>query len=81
MAKAFRCRLIPLIGIILLTGFLVMAAGCSTKKHKEVNNMDYQNVTQDISGIMVQNLDGEAVELESLWKNRRIVLTFLRHFG
>ena len=36
---------------------------------------------QPLTGITVQDFDGKAVELESLWADRRIVLTFFRHFG
>jgi hypothetical protein len=35
----------------------------------------------DVSGLTVLNTEGEVVDLESLWRGRRIILTFLRHFG
>jgi len=35
----------------------------------------------DVTGLTVLDLEKNAVELASLWRNRRIVLTFLRHFG
>lgn len=35
----------------------------------------------DVSGLTVLDTGGDVVELESLWRNRRIVLVFLRHFG
>ena len=34
-----------------------------------------------LKGVTVERLNGEKVELESLWADRRIVLTFFRHFG
>jgi peroxiredoxin len=31
--------------------------------------------------IQVVNADGEAIELSSLWADKPVVLSFLRHFG
>jgi hypothetical protein len=33
------------------------------------------------AGLTVTNLNNEAVAVESLWKDRRAVLVFLRHYG
>ena len=35
----------------------------------------------DVSGLTVLDTEKNIVEMESLWRDRRIVLTFLRHFG
>lgn len=34
-----------------------------------------------ISELKVKNLDDEEIKLSSLWKNKTVVLVFLRHFG
>ena len=41
----------------------------------------YETLQEKISGLTVTSLDSEAVAVESLWENRRLVLVFLRHFG
>jgi hypothetical protein len=43
--------------------------------------MTYDELKANITGITVQSLEGEEIELDSLWADRRIVLAFLRHFG
>jgi hypothetical protein len=43
--------------------------------------MDYKDLEKRVSKLTVRDIQGEAVEIESLWADRRIVLTFLRHFG
>ena len=43
--------------------------------------MNYEQVASKIAGLTVRSVKGEDVALESLWKNRRVVLAFLRHFG
>jgi hypothetical protein len=35
----------------------------------------------NVSGLTVLNIEKEVVPLESLWRDRQIILTFLRHFG
>lgn len=35
----------------------------------------------DVTGLTVLDMEKNVVELESLWRGRRMVLTFLRHFG
>jgi len=37
--------------------------------------------TPNISGLTVLGMEKEVVQLASLWHGRRIILTFLRHFG
>ena len=34
-----------------------------------------------IRGVSVLNLDASPVAMDSLWKDRRVALVFLRHFG
>jgi len=43
--------------------------------------MDYKELEKRVSKLTVLDIEGEAVEIESLWKDRRIILAFLRHFG
>lgn len=71
---------IPLYGICFIA-LLLAAYGCATKKNKEANVTAYQDLKQKISGVMVKSIDGKEVALESLWKERRVVIGFLRHFG
>ena len=69
-----------LLFVTLLGG--LMLSGCSSTYQTSGEIMKYDdNLKARLKGITVRNLNGEAVELESLWKNRRIVLTFFRHFG
>jgi len=35
----------------------------------------------DVTGLTVLNIEKDVVQLESLWRDRKIILTFLRHFG
>ncbi|MBA2881516.1 hypothetical protein HNR65_001843 [Desulfosalsimonas propionicica] len=43
--------------------------------------MDYQDLKPRITGVKIENLQQEIVELVSVWKNRTVLLSFLRHFG
>lgn len=43
--------------------------------------MTYDELRPRIAGISVTGLDGKEMALESLWRARRVVLVFLRHFG
>ncbi len=43
--------------------------------------MIFEEMKPLIAGVTVQSLQKKEVVLESLWKERRIVLAFLRHFG
>lgn len=43
--------------------------------------MNYEQLSPRIAGLTVKNTAGEDVVLESLWKDRQVVLAFLRHFG
>jgi hypothetical protein len=43
--------------------------------------MTYDELKLRIAGIAVTGIDGKIVALESLWRARRVVLVFLRHFG
>lgn len=38
-------------------------------------------VPTDAARAKVRDLDGNEVELQSLWAERSVVLVFLRHFG
>ncbi len=37
--------------------------------------------TPDVFGLTVLDINGDAAQMVSLWRDRKIVLTFLRHFG
>lgn len=43
--------------------------------------MQYDDLKPRLGGVTVQNLRGEMVDLESIWKERAVLLAFLRHFG
>jgi len=43
--------------------------------------MDEKLMIPEVRGLTVLDLEKNAVEMVSLWHDRRIVLTFLRHFG
>ena len=60
---------------------LLAALGCSTKNNKEANVTEYQDLKKKVSGVLVKTVEGKEVALDSLWKDRRIVLGFTRHFG
>jgi hypothetical protein len=70
-------------GILLLVLFsCIISMGCASRYQKSGGTLnDDDEFQKRISGLTVQRLDGEPVELESLWKDRRIVLTFFRQFG
>lgn len=67
--------------IILLLFLCVFTIGCGTKQPSQENTMNDQALFQSVHGLTVQNLDGEAVAMDSLWQDRKVVLVFLRHFG
>jgi len=37
--------------------------------------------TPDVSGLTVLNMENKVVQLKTLWRDRKIILAFLRHFG
>jgi hypothetical protein len=41
----------------------------------------FDRVPPELGTVVIRDLDGAAVELGSLWRDRPIVLVFLRHFG
>lgn len=66
--------------MVLLNSLVFMS--CSSKCHSSKDNIKYDDHFQSsLAGITVRNLDGEDVELESLWSDRRVILTFFRHYG
>lgn len=38
-------------------------------------------VTKKLAPLVLQDVDGRDVRLDSLWKKQPIVLVFIRHFG
>lgn len=40
-----------------------------------------KDLAERVAGLTVLDIKKNAVELPSLWSDRRIVLTFFRHFG
>lgn len=67
--------------IILSLILCFLMIGCGTKQPSKEANMDDQALFHSLQGLTVQNVDGEPVEMDSLWKDRKVVLVFLRHFG
>ncbi len=65
--------------LFILSCFLVM--GCSSKQNQKSVSMNYDQLSLKIAGLKVKNTKGEEVVLESLWKDKRVVVAFLRHFG
>lgn len=60
----------------------LMFIGCSSKQFKTGGNMTFDDEVKTVlKGVTVKNLNGEPVELQSLWTDRRIILTFFRHYG
>jgi hypothetical protein len=46
-----------------------------------MQNNSYDVLHRKTDGLTVSSLDNEAVAVESLWQDQRVVLVFLRHFG
>ena len=40
-----------------------------------------EKVPADAAGAKLRDLDGNELDLQSLWAERPVVLVFLRHFG
>ena len=40
-----------------------------------------KDLAESVAGLTVLDIRNNVVELPSLWSDRRIVLTFFRHFG
>jgi hypothetical protein len=51
------------------------------KGRKSMQNNSYDVLYKKTIGLTVSSLDNEAVAVESLWQDQRVVLVFLRHFG
>ncbi len=58
-----------------------LVVGCSGKQNQRSVTMNYEQLSSKIQGLTVKNTEGGDVVLESLWKDRQVVLAFLRHFG
>jgi peroxiredoxin len=46
-----------------------------------MSNKSKLKVSEAAPDLQVVNADGETINLSSVWANKPIVLTFLRHFG
>ena len=46
-----------------------------------MTDLNEKALAPDVSGLTVLSIEKDIVQLDSLWHDRRIVLTFLRHFG
>ncbi len=44
-------------------------------------DLNEKSTAPDVSGLTVLSMEKNVVQLGSLWHERQIVLTFLRHFG
>ncbi len=67
--------------LIILAILCLPAMVCAAQDQAADDALDYGQLEKRIAGLTVQNLAGEAVALESIWEQRRVVLAFLRHFG
>ncbi len=65
--------------MFILAGFI--ASGCSTRHNNKGVPMSYDRLSARLSEVKIKKLDGEEIPLSSLWTDRRVVVTFLRHFG
>ncbi|MBS3756946.1 MAG: hypothetical protein KGY56_14705 [Desulfobacterales bacterium] len=45
------------------------------------NNMTCDELKPRLAGVQVKDLKSDSIAIESLWVNRPILLSFLRHFG
>ena len=50
-------------------------SGQSVSKQRRLQSGDFA------PNVQVVNADGETIELSSLWSDKPVVLSFLRHFG
>ena len=65
--------------ILLISGLFLTA--CSVKGSEPMPNNAYNTLHSKIADLTVNNLDDQAVAVDSLWEDRRVVLVFLRHYG
>ncbi len=43
--------------------------------------MAYAELKPRLAKVKVKNMNGESLDIESLWADRPVLLSFLRHFG
>jgi len=43
--------------------------------------MTYDELKSRLAGVTVNNFKGDSIDLESLWADRPVLLSFVRHFG
>ncbi len=68
-----------IIVLMILCGLLL--TGCSIKGSKPMPSDAYDALQPEIDNLTVRSLEDQAVALEDLWQDRRVVLVFLRHYG
>jgi hypothetical protein len=39
------------------------------------------SINKQVAGVTIKALDGSEVELASLWKDRKVAIIWLRHYG
>jgi hypothetical protein len=66
---------------ILLLKTLDLSERCWKKGGKSMKDNAYEMLRPKIAGLTVNNLNNEAVAVDRLWQDRRVVLVFLRHYG
>jgi len=64
-----------------ITPHLGLFTTLSTKINTKETIMNTNELFENVQGLTVLNLQREPVVLDSLWKDRRVALAFLRHFG
>ena len=46
-----------------------------------MTDLNERSTAPEVAGLTVLSMEKDVVQLDSLWRDRKIVLTFLRHFG
>ena len=72
-------RIITGLITVLVSGILL--TGCSMKGSRPMTSQEYEALRTKIADLTVRNLEDQAVSVEALWEDRRVVLVFLRHYG
>lgn len=66
---------------LILGSLGLMLLGCATKNINKENGMNDHVVFERLNGLTVKTMDGQDIEMTSLWADRRVALVFLRHYG
>ena len=64
-----------------LQGRACQAKAVNIHIEQKEGRMVYDELRPRLAGVAVKNLKSDSIELASLWGNRPILMSFLRHFG